>query len=133
MRVTYPALLLSLHPEFARKIYSGKKTAELRRVKPSRSIRYVLVYETAPVGRVTGWFRVRSIESGTARAIWSKYARRLSITRPAFDRYLKGCPRPTVLMIERRARFRRHLPLEGVCRLRRPPQSFSYIHSRPPT
>jgi len=54
------AILLSIKPEWAEKIYNGEKTIEWRKSRPriDRNNRHmrVYVYETAPVKRITGYF-----------------------------------------------------------------------------
>jgi predicted transcriptional regulator len=54
------AILLSIKPEWAEKIYNGEKTIEWRKSRPridlnNRHMR-VYIYETAPVKRITGYF-----------------------------------------------------------------------------
>ena len=54
------AILLSIKPEWAEKIYNGEKTIEWRKSRPriDRNNRHtrVYIYETAPVKRITGYF-----------------------------------------------------------------------------
>ncbi len=51
------SILLSIHPKWAEKIYSGEKTIEWRKNIPTADfIDKVFLYETAPVCRVTGCF-----------------------------------------------------------------------------
>lgn len=52
------AVLLSIHPEWAEKIYSGEKEVEWRKTFPTEATpgMPVLLYETAPVCMVTGLF-----------------------------------------------------------------------------
>lgn len=54
------AILLSIKPEWAEKIYKGEKTIEWRKSRPKldRNNRHtrVYLYETAPVRRITGYF-----------------------------------------------------------------------------
>ena len=54
------AILLSIKPEWAEKIYKGEKTIEWRKSRPilDRNNRHtrVYIYETAPVTRITGHF-----------------------------------------------------------------------------
>lgn len=57
------AILLSIKPEWAEKIYTGEKTIEWRKSRPridrnNRRMR-VYIYETAPVKRITGHFTLR--------------------------------------------------------------------------
>lgn len=54
-------ILLSIHPEYAAKIYAGKKIIEFRTNIPRKYELfedYIFLYETAPVYAVTGWIKV---------------------------------------------------------------------------
>ena len=120
-------ILLSLHPEYARLIYQGTKRAELRRRRPAAKLGLVMVYETAPVSRVTGWFRVDRIETAPRNVVWRAYRDHLAISRAEFKRYLSGCLTPTVLTFSARRCFRQGLLLRKAMGLSRPPQSFCYL------
>ena len=52
------AVLLSIHPEWAEKIYSGEKEVEWRKTFPTEATpgMPVLIYETSPIRKVTGLF-----------------------------------------------------------------------------
>lgn len=55
------AILLSIHPEWAQKIYSGEKTVEYRKSIPKYNHDImVYMYETSPVRKVTGFFKMIS-------------------------------------------------------------------------
>lgn len=58
------AILLSIHPKWAEKIYSGEKTLEWRKTYPKTLCFKTLVflYETSPVKRITGTFVLTGIE-----------------------------------------------------------------------
>ena len=52
-------IILSIHPKWAEKIYSGEKTVEWRKTVPHKlkaASRKVFLYETSPVCKVTGYF-----------------------------------------------------------------------------
>lgn len=51
-------IIISLKPEYAELIYSGKKTIEWRHTFPNKVLfcDRVYIYETAPVKKVTGYF-----------------------------------------------------------------------------
>jgi predicted transcriptional regulator len=123
------AVVLSLHPRFAQLIYSGKKRAELRRTRPAKQISRVLIYETAPIRRITGWFRVGWIRTGSASSVWKKLGRWISISRQEFRRYLRGRSSATVYWIQSVVRFRSAKHLRTVAGRSSPPQSFYYIRS----
>jgi len=130
MQLNERPILLSVHPEYARLIYQGTKRAELRRRRPAAKLGVVLVYETAPVSRVTGWFRVDRIETAPQSRLWNAYRDHLAISRSEFKRYLGGCSTPTVLTFSTRRCFRRGLSLRASTGITRPPQSFCYLDPR---
>jgi predicted transcriptional regulator len=58
------AVILSIHPKWAEKIYSGEKTIEWRTSFPKDFISFqtkVYLYETAPVKKITGVFFLESV------------------------------------------------------------------------
>ena len=50
-------IILSIHPKWAKLIYEGKKTIEWRKNIPLSQTEIVYLYETAPVCKVTGFFK----------------------------------------------------------------------------
>lgn len=56
------SLVISLKPQWAAIIYSGKKTIEWRKSMPVRAHRWdrVYIYETAPIKAITGYFTFSS-------------------------------------------------------------------------
>lgn len=56
-------LIMSIKPEWAKKIYSGEKTVEWRKTKPKNfSIENkIFLYETAPIKKVTGYITIFDI------------------------------------------------------------------------
>lgn len=53
MKLGSNPVLMSIHPEYAEKIYSWKKTWEFRK-NPPPLFQVVYLYETAPVSAITG-------------------------------------------------------------------------------
>jgi hypothetical protein len=53
--------VLSIKPEYAEAIFSGKKRFEFRRAIFKHDIKVVVVYITSPVGQVAGEFKVDDI------------------------------------------------------------------------
>lgn len=47
-------MVISVKPEYAAKIYAGEKKFEFRRVPPRNLKRTYVIYESAPVSRMTG-------------------------------------------------------------------------------
>jgi predicted transcriptional regulator len=124
------AVLLSLRPKYAKLIYSGQKRAELRRTRPSRQVTDVFVYETSPVRKVTGWFRVLRVQTTSPSSAWKRFRRMLSITRSEFRSYLQGKKLATLYLIRSFRKFKVAVSLAKVVRTGRPPQSYRYLDKR---
>ena len=56
--------LLSIHPEFVERIFDGTKTIELRRISLPSELKHVVVYSTAPIMKIAGFFDVEEIDDG---------------------------------------------------------------------
>jgi predicted transcriptional regulator len=125
-------MVLAIDPEFASRIYSGKKKVELRRTRPARRVTRVFVYETRPVGSVTGWFDVRWVKTFSPTKAWSRFGKSASLSRARFRSYYRNCRHAVVLRIGRARRFGIPMSLWQSFGLSRPPQSFAYAKRRAP-
>lgn len=119
--------LLSIHPQFAAAILNGDKKVEFRRRAPSSATSHVIVYATAPVKRIVGWFRVGAFESEPPSVLWERFGEIGGIKAADFARYFDACDWGTAIRVADVARVEPPAPIEavgaGVC----PPQSFRYI------
>ena len=60
--------LMSIHPGYAEAILSGRERAEFRKRPLAEDVRTVLIYATAPVSAMSGWFTVQGhTESRTGK------------------------------------------------------------------
>jgi predicted transcriptional regulator len=94
------AVILSIKPEYARRIADGTKTIELRRssmgLEPGD---VVLVYISAPEQRLAFWFRIDRIESLGVEEMWRKYHERLGIEREPYLAYFADASTATGLHV----------------------------------
>lgn len=123
-------MLLAIKPAFASRIYDGSKNIELRRVKPSRDVVRVLIYETAPVKQITGWFTLRWIRSLSPSKTWSRYRRQLGVSRKVFRSYYQDCRTAILLAVSRVRKLIAGIHLSSVRTGLRAPQSFIYLNKR---
>jgi predicted transcriptional regulator len=123
---TRDVVVLSLHPTFARMIYRGTKTVELRKNAPLRRLTRVLIYETAPVSRITGVLEISWTRRLPVREIWRRFSSRIRISLREFRSYLGDRKVAVVMGIRLRRRFSRPLLIEAVTGASCPPQSFRY-------
>lgn len=113
---------MSIKPHFAEAILRGDKTLELRRKRPRlQPGTRVLIYATAPVKAVVGWFEVGEIHDATPDRLWRRAAGCGGVTRDEFDAYFAGCTLAFAIEVARTGRVEPIPP--GI----RPPQSWRHL------
>lgn len=128
-------ILMSIQPRFAALIFQGKKTVELRRIRPKVDPGDVaLVYVSSPDMALVGAFTIKEIVSGTPRQLWSSVKGSSGITKSEYDMYYSGTDTAIALHIESGTVRVLKTPIE-LGQLRRewprfqPPQSYRYLDS----
>lgn len=119
-------VLMSIKPEYVRRIFSGEKKYEFRRKLFKRDVEAVVVYATLPVGKVYGEFRIAGIIKGTPSAIWRNCFRNAGISKKDFFAYFKGSTVAYAIVVGACAEYRRKISV-AVKYHRRPPQSYVYV------
>lgn len=126
------AALISIHPEYAEKIFAGKKKLEFRRRWTSRSVETLFIYATAPVQRIVGFAKIARVTTGTPTQLWRlTHQVNGGISRSKLFAYLGSSM--TGVAIE----LSKVTPMPGgidprLCLGRgfRPPQSFRYLSEK---
>jgi predicted transcriptional regulator len=94
------AVILSIRPEYARRILGGEKTIELRRSPMGLEPRdVVLVYISAPDQCLGFWFRIANIETLPVDEMWRRHNSRLGIEEEPFLSYFRGSRMATGLHV----------------------------------
>lgn len=84
-------ILISVKPEYCKKILSGDKTVELRRRPVRVSVgTTVWIYETVPRCRVGARAQVSEICEDTPTEIWRRFGDQVGISREQFASYFEG-------------------------------------------
>ena len=118
--------LISIHPEFVEKIFSGKKLVEFRK-RISSNINFFLIYATAPVSCVVGYFEASKFHNGKPEYLWRKFSKVAGIDKRRFLQYFADKKVGIAIEIKHPIKFLKPLPLKDVMGEIRPPQSFLYI------
>lgn len=118
--------VLSIKPQYAEAIFSGKKRFEFRRAIFRRDIQVVIVYITSPVGQVVGEFRVDEIITDDVDALWDRTETYAGIDRRGFFDYFDGRDVGHAIVIGTVRRYKQPLDLQKTYGVR-PPQSFLYV------
>ena len=86
------AVLMSIRPQYANKIFAGTKTVELRRVKPKTldGGDLIFVYVSSPVKSLVGAFRVASVVEKPLTPLWRAVRNHAGVTRAEFLSYYEG-------------------------------------------
>ena len=121
-------ILLSIKPEFAEKILTGKKRFEFRKVLfRNPNVQTVVIYATMPVGKVVGEFEVGGILSAGPKKLWLQTSEFAGIAHPYFKEYFDGREIGHAIKVGKVRRYKRPLDLTEVLPSGVAPQSFCYL------
>ena len=120
--------LVSIHPEYADLIASGKKTVEYRRRRFSRLPDALIIYATRPVRQIIGEAVIGGYTCGPVMEIWKRTNgdKRGGISEADFRKYFAGCKEAYAYEIES---FKPYDPPKTLADfgMTRPPQFFRYL------
>lgn len=119
--------LLSIKPEFAEAIFSGKKKFEYRKVIFKEKVRYIQVYATKPIGKIIGEFEIGEIIRDDPAKVWKKTRMHSGIKKSFYMQYFQNRRVAYAIEIKAANRYK-----EALCPYNEynnfiAPQSFRYI------
>jgi len=127
---TNHALLISIRPRFVDLIFRGKKTVELRRVKPRvQAGDLVVIYASGATKGMVGAFEVVGVTAAAPNSIWRKYNGGSGLTKQEFDNYFSDASVGYAIRIGKVWKIQEPVPLHTLRKRRagfRPPQSYHY-------
>ena len=121
--------LLSIKPVFADKIYSGQKTYELRKSAPNLTSPRVFLFETGPIGKITGLILAGEVIKDTPENIWRLVGKNAT-TRERFFSYFAGRNQAVAIKIAKALKFSSPLDMIQITQLEKNfvvPQSYQYL------
>ena len=118
-------VIMSIRPEYADRILNGSKKYEFRKKVFGRNVSTIIIYESAPVCRVVGEFRLGGILCDTPAGLWEKCSGGAGISYERYCRYFEKCSVAYALLVKDFVKYQcpKLLSAYGVC----PPQSFCYL------
>jgi predicted transcriptional regulator len=86
------AIVLSIRPYYAEKIFQQIKTVELRRVRPKylKPSSLALIYVSSPVQSLAGAFKVDFVLEKPLDELWAEVQEKAGVTKQEFDDYFQG-------------------------------------------
>ena len=120
-------VLFSIKPEFAYKIFDGKKKYEFRRtIFRNKDVKTVIVYASSPVKKVIGEFEIDKIFNKDLKTLWNLTKKHSGITEDFFYKYFLGKEKGFAIQIKNAKMYKNHKCLKTEFNLN-PPQSFAYV------
>lgn len=125
------AILMSIRPQYAKKIFDGTKTVELRRIKPRLISEGVLVfvYVSTPVKSLMGAFTVSCVVEKPLTGLWRRVKDHAGIKHNEFMSYFDGVETGVAIFINDVWLLPRPISLTELKKEMKgfyPPQSFRY-------
>ena len=120
--------LLSIKPVYANAILDGRKKVEFRKRPFKRPVSHVVIYATAPVQRIVGWFKTGHMDEMPPKILWSKHSKIGGISEDAFHTYYGHSERGVAIHVKQTHRLSSPVLITRISGSH-PPQSFSYLPS----
>ncbi len=121
-------VLLSIKPNFAAAIFSGKKQFEFRRaIFKNTNVKKVYVYASKPIGLVIGEFEIDKIIAADPESLWKTTKKASGISKEYFDEYFEGSEVAYALKVNTVQAYEVPVTLMDMFNIKRPPQSFLYV------
>lgn len=121
------AVLLSIKPEFAHKIFEGTKKYEFRKqIFKDNSVNTVIVYSSSPEQKVIGEFSIDKILNGKPTDIWFQTNQFSGITQEYYDEYFKGRENAYAIKVSSTKLYKSQKKLSDFG-IMYAPQSFAYV------
>lgn len=122
-------VLLSIKPQYAQRIFEGKKKYEYRRnVFKRDDIDTIIVYVTKPVGKVIGEFKIDEILEDSPNEIWKKTKLYSGIKKKDYMEYFSERKKGFAIGIKHAQVYDEPLDLMDINpKIKSAPQSFMYV------
>lgn len=123
-------MLISIKPEFVKKIFSGEKKFEYRKaIFRNPNVDTVVIYATKPCGKVVGEFEINKILCDNPEKIWESTQEFSGITKEFFDQYFRNKEKAYAIEIGDVTQYKHPLSLNEFDKdINTPPQSVQYLN-----
>lgn len=123
------SVLLSIRPEYVRKILNGTKRYEFRRsiFKDRARDEKIYIYSTAPVKKIVASFCIDEIIEAQPEVLWNQCQSYSGIDKSSFFEYFKDKEKGFAIKIKNLDKFETPVDPKKVIPDFTPPQSFRYV------
>ena len=119
-------VLLSIKPEFAFDIFTGRKRFEYRRTIFRETVNRIIVYASSPTKKVIGEFWIKDIFFEDLDSLWCRTKRYSGITEEYFYSYFYDKDKGYAIKVGKIIQYHRARSLHDLYGIKAP-QSFAYV------
>lgn len=83
--------MLSIKPEYVKKILNGTKKYEYRRRLAKMKSTIILIYSTYPIMKVVGQVKILGTMIDSPAVLWEKTKKNSGISKKNYQKYFCGC------------------------------------------
>lgn len=120
--------LISIKPQYARKIILGEKVYEFRRKAPKALPLNLFIYSTSPDKLIIGIGVVNEIIEDDLTSLWERCSVGAGINKEIFMAYFSGLSKGNALIIDKIIKFDKPIDPKDIFADFAPPQSYYYLN-----
>lgn len=124
------SIVISVHPEYVKKILSGEKKYEFRRVVPKREVKKIVIYATFPMMKVLAIADIENILNGHPDIIWNETHKDSGVSKEFFQAYFYQRKTAFAIKLTNVRKFQNEMKLHEIDSSITPPQSFRYLSDK---
>ena len=127
-------IVMSIRPKYARKILSGRKKVEVRRVfsKKWKSSK-VTIYVSGSERSLAGEALIKDVIFDKPENVWERFSDQIGCTKEEFDKYTISKKKVYVIVLEDAVPYRKSISIKEVSSLirenLRPPQNYYNLNN----
>ena len=119
-------IVISINPEYVRKIILGIKKYEYRTKAAKRDIDKIIIYETKPVKKIVAEAEILEVLEMEPNELWKKTYRNSGTTKKFFDQYFKNRSIAYAYKLGKIKVYEKPIKLSDIG-IMNAPQSFMYL------
>lgn len=121
-------LLISIKPEFVKKILAYEKLYEFRKSIFKEDVDKIFIYSTYPVKKIVGYFEVNEIICESPQELWNSFSEVSGISKKDFFKYYAKSNEGFAIKIDNLHIFEEYIDMSQYDDFRAP-QSFCYVEN----
>lgn len=120
-------IIMSIKPSYAKKILKWEKVFELRKSFSKRTVKKVVIYESAPISKVVGEFEIGEVLYEPLEDLWNHTKNLSCVNRKFFDQYFEWKKFWFAIKVKNPQRYKKHKMISDYW-INFPPQSYMYLN-----